>query len=90
MSTNKSSVMALVEYLTSERAGQPLGDGFAWPLGMVVKSSAGKAEKINDHVDGHVNGHGNGHANGYSNGHTNGKALNGKAANGFSRNEKVE
>lgn len=85
VSTNKISVMALVEYLTSERAGQPLGDEFAWPLGKVVKSSAGKAEKINGHVNGYVNGHGNGNANGYSNGHTNGKP-----ANGFARNEKVE
>jgi hypothetical protein len=29
-------VIALVEYLTSEEAGQPLGSRFAWPVGYMV------------------------------------------------------
>lgn len=33
--------IALVEYLTSEEAGQPLGNRFAWPIGYIVKGSAG-------------------------------------------------
>jgi len=34
-------VIALVEYLTSEEAGQPLGKSFAWPVGQIVNCSAG-------------------------------------------------
>ncbi|KAL3424080.1 alkaline phytoceramidase [Phlyctema vagabunda] len=33
--------IALVEYLTSEEAGQPLGKRFAWPINGIVNGSAG-------------------------------------------------
>jgi len=33
--------IALVEYLTSEEAGQPLGKSFAWPVGKIVNCHAG-------------------------------------------------
>jgi dihydroceramidase len=62
-------VIALVEYLTSDEAGQPLGNRFAWPVGMIVKANVEKT------LNGHSNGHANGHAkmNGNGNGTTNRK-----------------
>ena len=36
--------IALVEYLTSEDAGEPLGKSFAWPVGAIVNCSAGTLE----------------------------------------------
>jgi dihydroceramidase len=32
--------IALVEYLTSDDAGKPLGGRFAWPVGLIVTSKA--------------------------------------------------
>lgn len=43
--------IALVEYLTSEEAGRPLGRGFAWPVGGIVDCGAGE-EGGNGHVGG--------------------------------------
>ena len=56
--------IALVEYLTSEDAGKPLGGRFAFPAAWIVDGEAGKAE-------------GNGHA--YSNGVAKANGLNGNA-----------
>ena len=58
--------MALVEYLTSEEAGEPLGDNLAWPLCKIVDSSAEKAEEFDADSNGYTNGHANRHANGKS------------------------
>lgn len=55
--------IALVEYLTSGEAGQPLGRSFAWPVGKIVNCSAG-AEKVNGFV--HANGNGKVKMNGVS------------------------
>lgn len=41
LNVNVKPVIALVEYLTSEEAGQPLGKSFAWPVGKIVNCSAG-------------------------------------------------
>lgn len=76
-------VIALVEYLTSEEAGQPLGQNFAWPVVRIVNCSAGSAPVVNGvalnggvkkTLNGGVkeNGNGNGHVNGYATGHSNG------------------
>jgi len=72
-------VIALVEYLTSEEAGQPLGNSFAWPVGSIVNCHAGKAEKLNG-SNGSVkaNGHGNGVVKGYGNGEVKMNGVNGK------------
>jgi len=83
--------IALVEYLTSEEAGQPLGRSFAWPVGLIIDGTAGTksangSAKMNGNANGKIpngNGkvaYGNGFANG--NGHANGKVMNGKIANG--------
>ena len=72
-------VIALVEYLTSEEAGQPLGSRFAWPVGYIItghgstslpkvngglKSSNGNAVNGNGNVK-QMNGNGAlKHANG--------------------------
>lgn len=32
--------IALVEYLTSDDAGKPLNGRFAWPVGLIVTSTA--------------------------------------------------
>lgn len=37
--------MALVEYLTSDEAGQPLGGRFAWPVPWIVNGSAGSGRE---------------------------------------------
>ena len=86
--------IALVEYLTSEEAGQPLGKNFAWPVGKLVNCSAGtkqgidgaatNAVKENGYANGHLNGFANGHTNGHANGYGNGEAkMNGHScANG--------
>jgi dihydroceramidase len=77
-------VIALVEYLTSEEAGQPLGKNFAWPVGKLVNCSAGIPAVINGAaLNGTVKANGNGHANGYTNGaaKTNGSAT----TNGFAK-----
>lgn len=64
--------IALVEYLTSEDAGKPLGGRFAFPAAWIVDGEAGKAE-------------GSGQA--YSNGMAKANGLNGNAmangSNGF-------
>jgi hypothetical protein len=39
------AVIALVEYLTSDEAGKPLGDRFAWPIGWVVNYFAGDLKR---------------------------------------------
>jgi hypothetical protein len=39
-------VIALVEYLTSEEVGQPLGSRFAWPLGYIL-NTRGKTPSLN-------------------------------------------
>jgi len=51
--------IALVEYLTSEDAGKPLGGRFAWPVGMLVNGHAGKKVEQNGYANGgaHSNGH---------------------------------
>jgi len=36
--------IALVEYLTSEEAGEPLGRSFAWPVGMLVDCEKGMGD----------------------------------------------
>jgi hypothetical protein len=58
---NRTIVIALVEYLTSEEAGQPLGKSFAWPVGKIVNCSAG-AEKTSGFA--HANGNGAAKMNG--------------------------
>lgn len=68
--------IALVEYLTSEDAGKPLGGRFAWPVGWLVDGEAGK-EKVEANGNGHVNGHANGHVK--ANGAVKANGLNGKA-----------
>jgi len=64
--------MALVEYLTSEEAGEPLGDNLAWPLCNIVNSDTGKVEESN----------GNGNGNSHTNGNSNGKSSDGTMSNG--------
>lgn len=73
--------IALVEYLTSEEAGMPLGRRFAWPVNSIVNGSAGKKAEMNG--NGKVNGFANGQTNGYANGHVNGAAkMNGANGSG--------
>ncbi|KAE9378362.1 alkaline phytoceramidase [Stipitochalara longipes BDJ] len=68
--------IALVEYLTSEDAGKPLGGRFAFPVGLLVDGEAGKEK-----VEANGNGHANGHANGVvkTNGAAKANGANGKA-----------
>ncbi|TVY31659.1 Alkaline ceramidase [Lachnellula subtilissima] len=76
--------IALVEYLTSEEAGQSLSARFAWPVAYIVtgKSGSGSGAGVKGDGDGegnglakaNGNGNGNGHANGATNGHANGTA----------------
>lgn len=47
-------VIALVEYLTSDEAGQALGNRFAWPVGKVINTSIDKALTTNGHANGKV------------------------------------
>ncbi len=51
-------VIALVEYLTSEDAGNPLGGRFAWPVDVLVNGQAGKKIEQNGRANGtaHSNG----------------------------------
>jgi len=63
--------IALVEYLTSEEAGQPLGKSFAWPVGKIVNCEAGTKELKYMNGEKHANGR-NGYANGFANGAGNG------------------
>lgn len=67
--------MALVEYLTSEEAGQPLGDRFAWPIGLFITRPDEEKCALDGlpsvQVNGKSNGQANGKANGNINGHTN-------------------
>ncbi|KAG0652352.1 Alkaline ceramidase YDC1 [Hyphodiscus hymeniophilus] len=74
--------IALVEYLTSEEAGQPLGNNFAWPVAKIVNCSAGSKPATNGAaVNNAVKEHGNGHVvNGHLNGCANGVKANGKKA----------
>lgn len=72
--------IALVEYLTGEEAGKPLGRRFAWPVNGIVDGDAGKEEKDSVGLNGKANGAANGRTNGHANGHATGKAkLNGMA-----------
>jgi len=48
--------IALVEYLTSEEAGQALGSRFAWPVGYIITGKS--AAKANGGTNGHANGNG--------------------------------
>lgn len=48
--------IAIVEYLTSEDVGRPLGREFAWPVGRIVNHEVGHGERSTS---------GNGTANGY-------------------------
>ena len=81
--------IALVEYLTSEDAGQPLGRRFAWPVGAIVnchagaeKEKANRLPKVNGSASGKASGNANGMvkmngnrcANGSANGYANGHA----------------
>lgn len=54
------TVIALVEYLTSEEAGQPLGSRFAWPVGYII---TGRGSTMTAHESDSLVGKGNG--NGY-------------------------
>ncbi|PBP15506.1 alkaline phytoceramidase [Diplocarpon rosae] len=45
-------VIALVEYLTSEDAGQPLGSRFAWPVNVLVNCQAGTKNQTNIETNG--------------------------------------
>ena len=65
--------IALVEYLTSEEAGEPLGKSFAWPVGAVVNCSAGTTTTATTNGEAKANGHGHGKING--NGIGNGAAM---------------
>ena len=67
--TDCTIVIALVEYLTSEEAGQPLGRRFAWPVNMIVNGQAGGKAALangksssNGHVNGTAKANGNGNA----------------------------
>lgn len=80
---DKTSVIALVEYLTSDEAGQHLDGRFAWPVGLILNCGADSKKRANGHSNGSANGsaaklNGNGKAaNGNSiNGHGNGAVKN--------------
>ena len=47
-------VIVLAEYLTSDEAGQPLGNSFAWPLGRVFDISTGEIDNMEDFTSGHL------------------------------------
>ncbi|PBP19980.1 hypothetical protein BUE80_DR009213 [Diplocarpon rosae] len=51
-SWKRSVVIALVEYLTSEDAGQPLGSRFAWPVNVLVNCQAGSKQQTNVETNG--------------------------------------
>ena len=76
------TVIALVEYLTSEEAGQPLGKNFAWPVAQIVNCSAGSKPAANRKaLNGGPKENGNGHVvNGHANVYANGVKVNGKKA----------
>lgn len=74
LNTNRRAVIALVEYLTSEEAGEPLGRGLAWPATWIVNGSVGlektaenEHETLNEDSTLNVNGtlNENGVLNGY-------------------------
>jgi hypothetical protein len=74
------TVIALVEYLTSDEAGQALGNRFAWPVGMIVEANVEeKTKNMNGNSNGHANGsakmNGNGNVKMNGNGNANGKIL---------------
>lgn len=50
--SNSLTVIALVEYLTSDEAGQPLSGRFAWPACLIVNGSAGAKEPGNQYSSG--------------------------------------
>ena len=88
MLTKHLTVIALVEYLTSEEAGRPLGKNFAWPVANIVNCSAdlspiiksvalGEEAKANGNGYS-LNGDANGHTNVLANGHANRGAVAGK------------
>lgn len=54
--------IALVEYLTSEEAGQEIGPSFAFPVGILIEGKLAKNAAANGHANGHTNGHTNGSA----------------------------
>ncbi|KAL5331084.1 hypothetical protein ACEPPN_000613 [Leptodophora sp. 'Broadleaf-Isolate-01'] len=47
-------VIALVEYLTSDEAGQPLGGKFAWPVNLIVDGRAGDARLMSVNSSDHA------------------------------------
>jgi dihydroceramidase len=60
-------VIALVEYLTSEEAGEPLGKSFAWPVGQIVNCHAGvktNGDTLKVNGNGAIYTAGNGNGNG--------------------------
>lgn len=67
------TVIALVEYLTSEEAGQELGKSFAWPVGLILagrKNAAGDWRNGNSEEEKGRNGavFSNGYGNAYTDG----------------------
>lgn len=56
--------IALVEYLTSEEAGRPLGKGFAWPVGRIVSCEVGAGGRGKDGSGGYVDVNGDAKVNG--------------------------
>jgi hypothetical protein len=46
--TDNNIVIALVEYLTLEEVGQPLGKGLAWPGGWIVDDAVGWEKSSGD------------------------------------------
>ncbi|CAG8983185.1 hypothetical protein HYALB_00004012 [Hymenoscyphus albidus] len=80
--------IALVEYLTSEEAGQPLGTRFAWPVGSIIAGRGSETKENGNESLEHVNGSGNSienlkHTNGNTNGVVDG---NGKSTGGVKKN----
>ncbi|KAG4033793.1 hypothetical protein MFRU_004g02960 [Monilinia fructicola] len=70
--------IALVEYLTSEEAGQALGQSFAWPVGLILWGGRAGRTEVGDGKGGAEFGAGGRGtacgANGHANGHAQGKA----------------
>ncbi|CAG8949846.1 hypothetical protein HYFRA_00004173 [Hymenoscyphus fraxineus] len=84
----RTIVIALVEYLTSEEAGQPLGTRFAWPVGYIITGRGSETKDSGNESLEHVNGSDNSIENlKHTNGNTNGVADgNGKSNGGVKKN----
>ncbi|TVY29219.1 Alkaline ceramidase [Lachnellula hyalina] len=61
--------IALVEYLTSEEAGQSLSARFAWPVGYIITGKSGSGARGDGNANGNAKANGNGKGNGATNGH---------------------